>query len=176
MRPAMGLCNRTSGPLVFAFGCSHDGQHARGEAAAVIAGFEARGDLFVDNSLGQRIRQNAFETVTDLQKHFAILDEHEEDCAVVFDFLPDAPSPSHADRVIFNGRIRLHFRIHHNKDLIGGLALEILELLIQLRRHLRRDDVGVIIEILRRRLRDHFSGKCREAKAKAKQYETQVLH
>ena len=173
---ALGIGDRASSSPVFAFGCGHDGLHAHGKSAVVVAGFEMRGDLFFNNSLAQRIGQNAFETITNLQIHFAILNEHEENRAVVFDFLPDAPPPRHADRVIFNGRIRLHLRVDGNDDLLGSLALEFLELLVQLRRDLRRDDVRVIIEVLRRRLRDDFSGQGREATAETDQNGTQVRH
>ena len=116
--------------LVFAFGCGQDGLHAFSETAVIIAGFKTRGDLLVNNSLGQRIRQNTFKAVTHLQKHFAILNEHEEYRAVVFGLLPDAPFPRDAHGVIFDGGVRLHLRIDGNENLLGGLALEILELLI----------------------------------------------
>lgn len=170
------LRDSASSPLVFAFDCGQDALHALSEAAVVISGFETRGDLFIDDSLGQDIGQSSFETVTDLYIHFAVLNKNEESGAIVLNLLSDMPAAEDAHGVILNGRIRLHLWIDGNDDLRGGLALEVLELLIQLHRDLRRDNVRVVVEISRRRLRDHFRGNGREVTAETDQDYAKVLH
>ncbi len=49
--------------------------------------------------------------------------------------------------VVGNVRIRLHFRIDGNDDLIGCVSLKLIELLVELIRVGLRNDVGVIVKI-----------------------------
>src|SRR4029077_3925442 len=61
------------------------------QAALIIAGDKLRLDLVLSDIEGCEIRQRALQTVADLDVHFAVLDEHEQDDAVPFVFLAHFP-------------------------------------------------------------------------------------
>ena len=133
--------HRRSGSLVFALGRRENCLHACRQAAVEVAGLETRRDLLVNDAFAKRIGQDAFQSVADLQKHLVVLHKNEEHRPVVFVLLPHLPRPRHAHGVIVNGRIRLHLRENGHHDLVGALALEIFQRLVQLRRRAGGDDV-----------------------------------
>lgn len=170
-RPA--LIDGASGALVFASCGGHESGDAGGEAVVEIAGFESGRDLFLDDAIGDGIGDDAFETVSDFNAHFAILDEDEEDEAVVFIFLADAPGAEGLDGEIFEGGVGGEFGKDSHDDLAGGGFFEFLELGVESRGGVGPDEVGIIVEITRRfgrwcdgRLRATQSEQCDEEPAK----------
>ena len=148
--------HRRSVSPIFTFDRRENRLHSRRQAAVKVAGPETRRDFLVNDAFAKRIGQDAFESVTDFQKHFVVLDKNEEHRPVVFALLPHLPRPRHAHGVIVNRRVRLHLRIDGDQDLVGALALEIFERLVQLRRRAGGDDSGIIVEIGGRRRRNDF--------------------
>ena len=126
------------------------------QAAVKIAGPETRRDFLVNDAFAERVGQDAFQSVADLQKHLVVLHKNKEHRPVVFALLPHLPRPGHAHGVIVNGRVRLHLWEDGHHDLVGTLALEIFERLVQLRRRAGGDDSGVVVEIGGRRRRNDF--------------------
>jgi len=74
--------------------------------------------MIYPNVVGRDIRQRAFQTVTNLDEHFAVLNENEKDRAVAPIFLSDAPRLGDALGVIGNLGVALHFREHRDHDLV----------------------------------------------------------
>ena len=75
-------------PLVFTLGGGEDGLHARRQAALIITGLETRGNLLVQNPFAKRIRQYAFQSVTDLQKHLVVLHKRNSTAPLFLSFSP----------------------------------------------------------------------------------------
>ena len=110
--------HRRSGALIFAFDCRENRLHSRRQAAVKVARPETRRDLLVNDTLAERIGQDAFQSVADLDKHLVVLDKNEEHRSVVFAFLAHLPRPGHAHGVIVYRRIRLHLRIDGHQNLV----------------------------------------------------------
>ena len=79
----------------------------------------------------RRVRQRAFQAVTDLNKHLAILDEHKEHHAIAAFLLTDTPRLCHALGVVRDVRVALHFWQNRDHDLIRSFPLEFGELLVK---------------------------------------------
>ena len=115
-------------------------------------------DFGVDDLFAQGVGECAFEAVADLHVEFVVLDEDEEDGAVVFEFLADFPGLGDADGVVLDGRIGLHFGVNDDDDLVRRVALELFELLIELLGRVGGHDVCVVVEIGGRGRRDDLRG------------------
>ena len=89
--------------------------------------------IFSDVERGD-VRQRAFQSVADLDVHFAVAFKNEQDHAVALLFLSDAPRLRDPLSVIFDRGVALHFRKHRDHDLIGSLALELGQLLVEAQR------------------------------------------
>lgn len=70
--------------------------HAAGEIAVA----KSRTDFFIDDPLADRIRQSAFQAVSDLNEHLVRLDENEQDCTVIQPLAADFPLIGDANCVI----------------------------------------------------------------------------
>ena len=167
--------HRRSGSRVFALGGRKDRLYTRRQPAVEITGLETGGNLLVNDSLAQRIRQDALQSIAHLQKHFVVLDENEEHGPVVFVLLSHLSSPRHAHGIIFNGRIRLHRRKYRDQNLLGSLTLKIFERLVQLRCRASGDDMSVVVEVGRRCRRNNFIRKQTAAK-KQNQDDAEAAH
>ncbi len=77
--------------------------------------------------MGDRVGQGALESIAQLDAHLAVLHEHEQHRAVVLAGLSDAPLTSSRDGELFERRVFGKLRRDPDDDLIGGLALELLE-------------------------------------------------
>src|SRR5690348_6856996 len=78
-------------PFVFASRGLQHGVHTRGESPVIFALLEKRRNLVIHDPFRQRIRQRAFESVTDLDPHPPVLNEHEQHRAVILLLLSDSP-------------------------------------------------------------------------------------
>jgi len=161
--------------FVFAFGCRDDGLNSRSKPAIKITRFESRGNLFINDLFAERIGQRSFQSIADLQKYFVGLYENKKSRPVVFCLLTDCPGSKNPDGVTFNGRIRLHFWENRHHNLFGTLALKRFKRLVQLQRRGRGNNLGVIVEILGRRRRNHFRRERAEA-AGQKQKDPILFH
>ena len=123
------------------------GGHARGQSAVVVAPFEVRRDLIIHDPFPQRVRQRAFQPVTDLDPHSPLLNEDEQYRAVVFSLLTDFPCLRDSPGVIFQRRIGLHTRENSDDDLAGGRFLKVFESLVQPLRRGGGHNAGIIIEV-----------------------------
>ena len=112
------LGNRVACAFVFAPGRGENRGHACAQAAVEIAVAEPRLQLVINDLLGQRIRQRAFQAVADLQIHLMVLDEHEQHRPVVLRLLPHLPRLGHSHGIVLDGGVRLHLRIHRHQDLV----------------------------------------------------------
>lgn len=90
-------------PFILALHGSQNRLNACRATAIKVAGLETRRDLFVNDAFAKRVGQNAFQSITDLQKHLVVLGENEKYRAVVIVFLPHFPRARHAYGVIFDG-------------------------------------------------------------------------
>ena len=81
----------------------NDPRDAVADAAVVVVVAEARNELLADDLSGEAVRQDALETVADLDTHFALARRHQDEHAVILLRLPDAPLLEQADRVIVDG-------------------------------------------------------------------------
>src|SRR4051794_4213667 len=115
-----------------------------------------RFDAEFGNIKGSRIRERALQAVSDLDKHFAVLDEDEEDRSVPRLFLPYLPRLRNATRVVSDVRIGLHRRKNRDDHLVRGVAFELSQLIIEALCRAWRDDVRVVVEVFRRLRRNHF--------------------
>lgn len=120
MCTALLLINRGAGPLVFSVNRGDDRIDPGLQTTCVVSRFEMWLDLIFSDLFAGRIGQRAFQAVADLNKHLAVLYEDKENDAIVFALLPHAPGPSHTNRVIVDGRLRLHLWINGHDHLVAG--------------------------------------------------------
>jgi hypothetical protein len=113
--------------FIFPLYRGHDCLHPIKTAAVIVARLEAWRDLLVNDAFANRIRQRAFQSVPDLDEHRVVLCKNEKHHAVVLRFLAHLPRPRYTHSIILDGRIRLHFRINDNEDLVGALPLKTFE-------------------------------------------------
>ena len=69
-----------------------------------------------------------------------------------------------AHGIILDRRVRFHFRKDSDKDLAGGVPFELLQRLVQPRRHGGGNHAGIIIKITRGPRGDDLGGQSRPAK------------
>src|SRR6185369_15921570 len=86
---------RSLAPLRFGQRLALRDFHHRGDAgfdaAGEIAVFETRRDLLLDNAVGDRVGQHAFESVADFDAQLAVFRRDDEDGAVIEAFFADLP-------------------------------------------------------------------------------------
>src|SRR5262245_11752915 len=124
-----GGCRRWLGLV-----CARDGLLDRGETSADALGHlslaKARGHHLTKDLARQRVRELGLEAVTHLEAHLPVVDEHEEDHAVVEAFLADAPGLREPYRVVLEV-LALERAEDGDHDLVAALALprpeEVLE-------------------------------------------------
>ncbi len=85
-------------------------------------------------SNASRVWQCTFQTVADLDEHFAVLSENKQDDTVALLFLSDAPGLRDTLRVSGNVVIALHFRINGDDNLVRSVAFELRELFVETQR------------------------------------------
>ena len=139
------LSSRSDGPLLPFRGIG--GQHgddvvdAARDAAAEVAGLEARRDGVGDDDLRQRVGQRAFEAVADLDPHPPLVRRDQQQHAVVLRLLAELPG---AEQLVGVGLDLLALQRADGGDdeLDAGLGLEIRELRLRARpARRRRNDV-----------------------------------
>ena len=123
----LALSHGRAGAFIFAFRGGHNGLHARSQTSIEIVVVKTRRNLFINDTLAQRIGQHAFQSVTHLHKHLMILNKNKKDHAVVLVLLAHFPGARDANSVIFDGRIRLHRRENRDENLVGSLPLKIFQ-------------------------------------------------
>src|SRR6185369_2630592 len=96
------------------------------QAARVVVVAEGGCDALVDDAMGGRVRERAFQAVSRLDPHLAVLDEHEEDGPVAELAAADAPGLGGAHGEVLQRRRRELGEDRHH-DLARGLAVEGLE-------------------------------------------------
>src|SRR6266487_1531241 len=102
--------------------------------------------------------QCAFQAVTDLDKHLAILNEHKKDDAIATLLLTNAPRLGDTLRVICDIGVTLHLREDRDHDLIRGFAFKLGKLFIETERCRLGNNAGVIVKIPVRFRRNDFRG------------------
>lgn len=101
---------------------------------------------FFDDAEAFGVGEAGFEAVADFDAHFAVLDEDEEDGAVVFVFEAGAPGLEEAVGVVFDAGVGLHLGVDGDQELVGGVALELGERFVELGGDGGGDDVGCVVE------------------------------
>jgi hypothetical protein len=77
------LKNRATGSFVFMPRRGKDGVDSRDQTSSVIPHFKMRFDFVFGYLFASGIRQDAFQTVTNLQKHLVVLNENKKNSAVI---------------------------------------------------------------------------------------------
>ena len=158
------FCHGRSRAMIFSLDSGQYGRHPGRHAPVEIARFEARGELFVNDALAEGVGQDGFQTITRLQKKFVILNENEQHRPIIPILLADTPGAEDPHAIVGDVRVRLQLRVNGDENLIGALALEIFERLVQLGRGGRGDHPGIVVEIDGGRGRDDFIRAQPEAK------------
>ncbi len=92
---------------------AHDAIDAGADAVVVIAALERGRDVLLDDPVGGRIGQRAFEAVADLDAHLAVVQRHEQQHAVVDLAAAELPLIDDTDRVLLDC---LGLRRRHDQD------------------------------------------------------------
>ena len=153
------------------------GQHgddvvdAAGDAAAIVAGLEARRDGVGDDHGGEGIGQRAFQAIAHFDAHPPLLGRHQQQHAVVLVLLAELPE---AEQLVGIGLDLLALERAHRGDdeLDARLLLELGELGLQRVARLLRDDVGLVDDAARERRegeRQRDAGRESERDAKRQQ-------
>ena len=114
------------------------------DAAREVVRAEPRLRVVLDDAGGADVRQRALEAVADLDAHLPVVDEHEEDGAVVLVLLADAPGLERGRRVLLDRGARRQPPVDEDEHLVRGLALELRERLVQRRQARRVDDARAV--------------------------------
>src|SRR5262245_34544945 len=93
----------------------------------------------------QRIRQPGLEPIAHLEPHLPVIDEDEEDDAVVQALLPDTPGLGEPDRVVLEA-LPFERAEDRDHDLIAALALPRAEEVFQARALRRVERVRVVVD------------------------------
>src|SRR4029453_7932997 len=97
----------------------------------VIAAAKMRLDFVFGDVESGYVRQRAFQAVTDLDKHFSILNEHKKNDAIPALLLTNTPCLGDTLGIVRDVRVALHLRKDRDHDLIGSFALELRQLFIE---------------------------------------------
>ena len=144
------VADDVTGAFVFAFGGGDHGFDAVLDAAVEIAGFEAGGDFVVDDLFAEDVGECAFKAVAGDDLHFVVVGEDEEDGAVAFAFLADLPGVEDAGGVGGDVVVGLHVGVEDDDDLVGGVAFELFELVVEVVGDGGGENVGIVEEVARR--------------------------
>ncbi len=91
------------GDAVFLGDFVDDGEVAVVDAFVVVAALEVGKHVFVEDAPGLGVGDAAFEAVADFDAGGAVVDGDEDDDAVVFGFVADAPLPQDGEGVVGGG-------------------------------------------------------------------------
>ena len=127
----MLLSNGLSRSRVLAANRLKDRINSDCDPAFVITIPKVRLDLVFRDIERRDVRQRAFQSVANLDIHFAVVNEHEQDDSIATLFLTNAPRLRNPLCVIRNIRITLHLREDGDHDLIRRLAFKLRELLVK---------------------------------------------
>src|SRR5215468_8258812 len=139
-----GGCRRWLGLV-----CARDGLLDGGQACP-----DALGDLplaepwrhdLAQDLARQRVRQPRLEAIAHLEPHLPVVDEDEEDDAVVEALLPDAPGLGEPDRVVLEA-LSFERAEDRDHDLIAALALPRTKQVFQARALRRAERVRVVVD------------------------------
>lgn len=106
---------------VFALGGSDHAGDGVGEAGGVVAGAEV-GFQFLDEAEAFGVGESGVEAVADFDAHFSVLDEDEEDGAVVFVFEVGAPGLEDSVGVVFDAGVGSFFGVGGDCLGLGGFG------------------------------------------------------
>src|SRR5262249_55271266 len=137
--PGGPLGGRRAGSLVLSLDGGHDRGCSRFDASRKVARSKPRQDLLFLDSARRDVGQDSFEPVADLDAHFLVFDEHEEDDPVVFTLLSDTPFLRRADGEILEREPIENATVYPDEDLIVRLPLELLEPGVQRLGAIRRE-------------------------------------
>ena len=115
----------------FVTGGGEHGIDAGLDAAGVVALLEAGGDDLGDNAFADGVGEAAFESAADGDVHFAAVDEDEEDGAVVLAFLAGGPGLGDLGAILGEFLVVGQLGVDGDEDLVGGVALELVELAVE---------------------------------------------
>ena len=143
--------------FVFPFCRGNDRIDPCKDPGLIIAFFKLRGHDLADDLPRERVRQNAFKTVTDFNPHFAVVLENEEDDTVVLFLLPGLPGFCEAHGKILEG-LAFKRRERHDDKLITCCLFKGLQNAFELNSSGRRQHRRVIRHVAIRAFRDFKSG------------------
>ena len=126
------LIHRSPRAFVFAFCRCQNRIHACDQAAIKITFLKVWFDYVFDYLFARRVGQSPFKTISRLNAHLPICDEHQKQRPIIAFLLADSPCLVNSLSVIFQRGIALHFRKNGDNDLARSLAFEIFEQRIQL--------------------------------------------
>lgn len=106
---------------------------------------EARDYDFPNDAASDRVREDAFEAVSDFNPELAIISYNEQDDAVVEALLADLPALGYPDAEAFEA-FSLKAGDREHSDLMAGLLLEAGQTLFENLDALRRHDPRVIVD------------------------------
>jgi len=139
------FCDRFSSACVFPLaGGDHAGDgvgEARGVVARTEVGFE-----FFNDAKAFGIGETGLETIADFNALFAILNENEENGAVVFVFESDAPGLVKTVGIVLDAGVGLHLGVDGHEELVRRVALKLGELFVERARDGFGDDFGKVVE------------------------------
>src|SRR5439155_7418423 len=95
-----------------------------GYAAHIIPNPKKRHEVRLGDIERRDVWECAFQAITNLDKHFVILDEHKEHHAVAALLLTNAPGLCHALGVVGDIRVALHLGKNRHHDLIESSQLK----------------------------------------------------
>ena len=166
VRTAPIFSNRSAGAAILTLRGLHQGLHSGAHPCVEVACTEVRLDAALDDVLGCRIGNSAFQAVTNLNVDLAALNEDKEDGAIVLARKADFPALRDTDGVILDAGVALHAGVDDRQDLAGGAALEVGELCVQLASGGLRDHVRKVIEVILWPLGQPLCPECQRAEQK----------
>src|SRR5512143_1648441 len=120
-----------AGPLVLALRRRDHRVDARLDSSRIVVSAESRDDLVFDDALRRDVRQHALETVSHLDPQLAVIDEHEQNGAVVLLRLSDPPLLVRADGEVLEDEVLRDLPVDPHEQLVRRVTLELLELAVQ---------------------------------------------
>jgi len=130
----MPLRNSLSRALVLTADRLEDRIDSDCDPAIVIAVAKMRLDFVFGDIECRDVGQRPLQAVTDLDKHFAVLNEHKKNDAVASFLLANAPGLGDTLRVVCDIGVALHPREDGDHDLVRCFALKLRELFIKTER------------------------------------------
>ncbi len=122
---------------------THDAVDAGADAVVVIAALERGRDVLLDDAVGRRVGQRAFEAVADLDAHLAVVQRDQQQHAVIDLAAAELPLVDDADRILLDD-LGLRRRHDQDHDLAALRLLERRELGFERGRLVRRQRAGEV--------------------------------